>query len=994
MLTAGLATPWPNAYFLGGLGWDVSTFVALEHMVDATQQLGLGWGWDVITFVALEHMVDATQQLGLGRGGMFQPSLHLNTWLMLPNSWGWGEVGCFNLRCTWTHGWCYPTVGVGARWDVSTFVALEHMVDATQQLGLGRGGMFQPSLHLNTWLMLPNSWGWGEVGCFNLRCTWTHGWCYPTVGVGARWDVSTFVALEHMVDATQQLGLGRGGMFQPSLHLNTRLMLPNSWGWGEVGCFNLRCTWTHGWCYPTVGVGARWDVSTFVALEHMVDATQQLGLGRGGMFQPSLHLNTWLMLPNSWGWGEVGCFNLRCTWTHGWCYPTVGVGARWDVSTFVALEHMVDATQQLGLGRGGMFQPSLHLNTWLMLPNSWGWGEVGCFNLRCTWTHGWCYPTVGVGARWDVSTFVALEHMVDATQQLGLGRGGMFQPSLHLNTWLMLPNSWGWGEVGCFNLRCTWTHGWCYPTVGVGAWWDVLTFVALEHMVDATQQLGLGQGGMFQPSLHLNTWLMLPNSWGWGVVGCFNLRCTWTHGWCYPTVGVGARWDVSTFVALEHMVDATQQLGLGRGGMFQPSLHLNTWLMLLNSWGWGEVGCFNLRCTWTHGWCYPTVGVGARWDVSTFVALEHMVDATQQLGLGRGGMLQPSLHLNTWLMLPNSWGWGEVGCFNLRCTWTHGWCYPTVGVGAGCDVSTFVALEHMVDATQQLGLGRGGMFQPSLHLNTWLMLPNSWGWGGVGCFNLRCTWTHGWCYPTVGVGARWDVSTFVALEHMVDATQQLGLGRGGMFQPSLHLNTWLMLPNSWGWAVVGCFNLRCTWTHGWCYPTVGVGARWDVSTFVALEHMVDATQQLGLGRGGMFQPSLHLNTWLMLPNSWGWGEVGCFNLRCTWTHGWCYPTVGVGAGWDVSTFVALEHMVDATQQLGLGRGGMFQPSLHLNTWLMLPNSWGWGGVGCFNLRCTWTHGWCYPTVGVGAGWDVSTFVALEHMVDATQQLGLGWDDMC
>ncbi len=59
------------------------TFVALEHMVDSTQQMGLGWGWGVITFVALEHMVGTTQQLGLGLGGMFQHSLHLNTWLML-----------------------------------------------------------------------------------------------------------------------------------------------------------------------------------------------------------------------------------------------------------------------------------------------------------------------------------------------------------------------------------------------------------------------------------------------------------------------------------------------------------------------------------------------------------------------------------------------------------------------------------------------------------------------------------------------------------------------------------------------------------------------------------------------------------------------------------------------------------------------------------------------------------------------------------------------
>ena len=29
----------------GGVGWDVITFVALEHMVDATQQLGLVFRW-------------------------------------------------------------------------------------------------------------------------------------------------------------------------------------------------------------------------------------------------------------------------------------------------------------------------------------------------------------------------------------------------------------------------------------------------------------------------------------------------------------------------------------------------------------------------------------------------------------------------------------------------------------------------------------------------------------------------------------------------------------------------------------------------------------------------------------------------------------------------------------------------------------------------------------------------------------------------------------
>ena len=69
------------------LPWDVITFIAFEHMmVDATQHLGWsGLGRDVITFVALEHMVDATQHVG------------------------------------WS--------------DVLTFVALEHMVDATQHVG-------------------------------------------------------------------------------------------------------------------------------------------------------------------------------------------------------------------------------------------------------------------------------------------------------------------------------------------------------------------------------------------------------------------------------------------------------------------------------------------------------------------------------------------------------------------------------------------------------------------------------------------------------------------------------------------------------------------------------------------------------------------------------------------------------------------------------------------------------------------------------------------
>ena len=39
------------------------TFLGFEHMVDATQDLRVGWG-GMITFLGLEHMVDATQDLG------------------------------------------------------------------------------------------------------------------------------------------------------------------------------------------------------------------------------------------------------------------------------------------------------------------------------------------------------------------------------------------------------------------------------------------------------------------------------------------------------------------------------------------------------------------------------------------------------------------------------------------------------------------------------------------------------------------------------------------------------------------------------------------------------------------------------------------------------------------------------------------------------------------------------------------------------------------
>ena len=44
------------------------TFLALAHMLDATQDAGV-WVGGMLTFLALAHMLDATQDAGLGRGG-------------------------------------------------------------------------------------------------------------------------------------------------------------------------------------------------------------------------------------------------------------------------------------------------------------------------------------------------------------------------------------------------------------------------------------------------------------------------------------------------------------------------------------------------------------------------------------------------------------------------------------------------------------------------------------------------------------------------------------------------------------------------------------------------------------------------------------------------------------------------------------------------------------------------------------------------------------
>ena len=158
----------------------------------------------------------------------------------------------------------------------------------------------------------------------------------------------------------------------------------------------------------------------FLALAHMVGATQHHGVG----------------------WG--GDDNVLCTCTHGWCYAT---------------------------------SCSLHLHTWSVLRNTMGWGGVGMItffalahmagatqhHVPCTCTHGRCYATPwgGVG----MITFFALSHMVGATQH---------------------------------HVPCTCTHGRCYATscfLHLHTWSVLrnIMFLALAHMVGATRHHVLDQ---------------------------------------------------------------------------------------------------------------------------------------------------------------------------------------------------------------------------------------------------------------------------------------------------------------------------------------------------------------------------------------------------------------------------------------------------------------------------------------------------------------------
>ena len=125
---------------------------------------------------------------------------------------------------------------------------------------------------------------------------------------------------------------------------------------------------------------------------------------------------------------------------------------------------------------------------------------------------------------------------------------------------------------------------------------------------------------------------------------------------------------------------------------------------------------------------------------------------------------------------------------------------------------------------------------------------------------------------------------------------------------------------------------------------VGVGLGWGgvgMVTFLELAHMVGATQH---------------------------------HVPCTCTHGRCYASHGMGWGGDGNVPCTCTH----------GRCYATSCSLHLHTWSVLRKSW--DGVGL---------GRCYATSwdGVGLGWGgvgMITFLALAHMVGATQVMGLGW----
>ena len=143
--------------------------------------------------------------------------------------------------------------------------------------------------------------------------------------------------------------------------------------------------------------------------------------------------------------------------------------------------------------------------------------------------------------------------------------------------------------------------------------WGVITFVALEHTVDAAQHMGVGVG--------------------WDVITFAALEHIVDAA---QHMGVGVGWDVITFAALEHIVDAAQHMGVGVG--------------------WDVITFAALEHIVDAA---QHTGVGVGWDVITFAALEHIVDAAQHMGVGVGWH---------WFLLDSdeSWGFTNTGSKELR----------------------------------------------------------------------------------------------------------------------------------------------------------------------------------------------------------------------------------------------------------------------------------------------------------------------------------------
>ena len=93
-------------------------------------------------------------------------------------------------------------------------------------------------------------------------------------------------------------------------------------------------------------------------------------------------------------------------------------------------------------------------------------------------------------------------------------------------------------------------------------------------------------------------------------------------------------------------------------------------------------------------------------------------------------------------------------------------------------------------------------------------------------------------------------------------------------------------------------------------------------------------------------------------------------------------------GLGMMTFLAQQHIFDATDNWGgVGWGGVGDDDVPCKT-SHLRKMLGWGG-GDVNVPDTCTHVGCYARCWVGVG-GMLTFLTLAHMLDATQDAGLGW----